>query len=410
MSLSRTVRLADVVDFQTGFPFKSASYSETGVRLLRGDNIGQGILRWDGAKFWPADMSDDVAEYALQAGDVVLAMDRPWIEAGLKRAAVGRDDLPAFLVQRVARLRETVALTAGYLRYLIGSPAFLEHVLNITTGTAVPHINGRGILEFEFNLPPLDEQREIAAILGALDDKIEVNRRTAATLEAMARALYRSWFVDFDPVRARAEGRPPAFMDPATAALFPDRLTDDGLPEGWSKVRLGDLLTLNYGKALRRDTRRPGRFPVYGPGGADSTHEEALVADPTIIVGRKGTVGSLHWAPHGCWPIDTVFFVTSAYSLAYILRTLEHLPLSEMNTDAAVPGLNRENAYRLEVVCPKDTVLEAFSSLAAPWQHAIDQLDVQNQTLATLRDTLLPRLMSGDLRVGAAEALVGEVA
>jgi type I restriction enzyme S subunit len=198
-------------------------------------------------------------------------------------------------------------------------------------------------------------------------------------------------------------------MDQTTAALFPDCFGEDGLPEGWRLRRLGDLVLLNYGKALKKDIRVPGVFPVFGSGGSDSTHEVALINEPTIIVGRKGTVGSVRWAPSGCWPIDTAYYVTSEYSLSYILPLIQELPLAEMNTDAAVPGLNRENAYRLEIPIPCNDIIDAFVALAGPWQAKQDALTKENQTLANLRDTLLPRLMSGELRVGDARDLVEEV-
>ena len=111
----------------------------------------------------------------------------------------------------------------------------------------------------------------------------------------------------------------------------------------------GALITLNYGKSLRKDRRVPGDFPVYGSGGTVTSHVEPLVRQPTVVVGRKGTVGSVHWAPHGCWPIDTTFYVTSELPIVFVYRLLQELPLGDMNTDAAVPGLNRTNAYRLEV-------------------------------------------------------------
>jgi type I restriction enzyme, S subunit len=151
-----SVRLGDVTDLLTGFPFKSERYVEDAAapRLLRGDNVGQGVLRWDGAKRWPPDVVEDLASYWLREGDVILAMDRPWIEAGLKYASVRRSDLPSLLVQRVARLRGTHRLDTGFLKLLIGSQAFTDHVTAVQTGTAVPHISGSQIKSFEFQLPP----------------------------------------------------------------------------------------------------------------------------------------------------------------------------------------------------------------------------------------------------------------
>jgi type I restriction enzyme, S subunit len=297
----------------------------------------------------------------------------------------------------------------GILRYL-------SWALNRTdlspyiTGAAQPKLNKRTLETVEISVPPTDERLAINAILGALDDKIELNRKTAATLEEMARALYRSWFVDFDPVHAKAAGRAPAHMDAQTAALFPGSFGEDGLPEGWELKRLKDLIKLNYGKALKKDLRVPGEFPVYGSGGIGGTHKEPLFKRPTIIVGRKGTVGSLHWAPKGCWPIDTVFYVTTDYPMSLIMRLMAELPLADMNTDAAVPGLNRDNAYRLEIPFPGEVIVQEYSKRSDNWQAKIDQLEDENQTLATLRDTLLPRLMSGELRVGEAKEQVEELA
>jgi type I restriction enzyme S subunit len=174
-------------------------------------------------------------------------MDRPWIEAGLKYAWVSEHDVPCLLVQRVARLRAKNGLDQQFLRYVIGSRAFTDYVIGVQTGTAVPHISGKQIQAYEFMCPPLDEQRAIARILGTLDDKIELNRRMNATLEAIARALFRSWFVDFDPVRAKAEGRQPVGMDAATAALFPDGFEDSPLgeiPWWWRVADLRDCLAV----------------------------------------------------------------------------------------------------------------------------------------------------------------------
>ncbi len=189
-----TVRLGDVADLLTGFPFRSDHYvsDSAAPRLLRGDNIAQGRLRWHGAKRWSAEAAAGMEQFCLCEGDVVLAMDRPWIEAGLKFASVRRSDLPALLVQWVARLRGGENLDTRFLKYVIGCRDFSDYVLSVQTGSAVPHISARQIEDYEFHLPPLRQQRAIAHVLGTLDDKIELNRQMNATLEAIAQALFRS--------------------------------------------------------------------------------------------------------------------------------------------------------------------------------------------------------------------------
>ena len=178
-------RIADVVEMTFGFAFKSAEFSDApdDVRLLRGDNISQGRLRWSGAKRFPMSRIDEVKRYQLAAGDVVVAMDRPWIEAGLKYSVVRKEDVPSLLVQRVARLRtKSDSLDQSFLGWVIGSAAFTNYVVGVQTGSAVPHISGKQIGDFEFVLPPIEVQRAIAATLGALDDKIESNRRSASLI------------------------------------------------------------------------------------------------------------------------------------------------------------------------------------------------------------------------------------
>ncbi len=181
--MSDPVRLGDHVSLITGNPFKSANYGDdrNGIRLLRGDNVVQGRIRWDNAKYWPAGDLASYQRYQLQAGDVILAMDRPWIEAGLKYAELRSEDVPSLLVQRVACIRASPTLDRRYLAYLIGSQAFTAYVLGVQTGTAVPHISGKQIQDFEFTLPSLHDQRAIGELLGALDDKFTVNDQVART-------------------------------------------------------------------------------------------------------------------------------------------------------------------------------------------------------------------------------------
>jgi type I restriction enzyme S subunit len=261
----RSVELDDIVDLLTGFPFKSNNYTQdlSSPRLLRGDNVGQGILRWEGAKRWPKDATNGLDAYWLREGDVILAMDRPWIDAGLKFGGIRKSDLPALLVQRVARLRGTEHLDAKYLKCLIASPRFTDHVLAVETGTAVPHISGNQIKSFKFDLPPLPDQRAIGRCLTGLDDKIELNRRMNETLEAMARALFKSWFVDFDPVSAKSEGRDPG-LPKHLADLFPNRFVESELgeiPKGWEV----DILS-NHLAELEVGGRPKGGVSAYADG------------------------------------------------------------------------------------------------------------------------------------------------
>lgn len=187
------------VDLISGFPFKSYGYidSEEGVRLLRGDNIVQGKIRWDGVKKWPKDDIIPYNDYLLCFGDVVLAMDRPWINAGLKRAQISSNDLPCLLVQRTARLRGK-KIDNRFLFYLISSNAFIKHIIGVQTGIGVPHISGKQIKDFEFFIPPVIEQKSIAQQLDSLSEETSrlesIYQQKLSNLEELKKSLLQQAF------------------------------------------------------------------------------------------------------------------------------------------------------------------------------------------------------------------------
>ena len=221
-------------------------------------------------------------------------------------------------------------------------------------------------------------QRRIAGILSAYDELIENNQRRIQILEAMARALYREWFVHF------------RFPGHEKLRRVASPLGD--IPQGWEVKKLGEILELNYGKALKQQDRRGGNVPVYGSSGVVGYHDTALVNGPGVIVGRKGNVGSVFWSDESFYPIDTAYFVTSKLplrSLYYDLQTKNFL-----NNDAAVPGLNRNQAYSLETVIPPFDVLTQFNQLANNFEQQASILRRQIQILHRTRDLLLPRLLS----------------
>ena len=281
----------------------------------------------------------------------------------------------------------------------------LQHLMDVWCNTTVQAtLNLKEIRQLPLPWPPKQSRDAIAAFGRALDDKIELNRRMNATLEAMARALFQSWFVDFDPVRAKLDGRLPVGMDAETAAMFPAGFDEYGRPEGWSEKRVDEIMVLAYGKALKSTIRVDGSVPVYGSGGLTGFHNQALEKGPSIIVGRKGTVGSLYWEDRPFYPIDTVFYVQPIVPLTFCFYLLQTLGLENLNTDAAVPGLNRNNVYRLPVPWAGTLINCAFDRLVTPIRQKIYANAKQSRTLATLRDTLLPKLLSGELSVAGASA------
>jgi len=334
----------------------------------------------------------------------------------------------------VFRTKDETSLHPGFLNTLCRWGKFTEFSIRTSKGAKMPRGDKDALAKFKFELPSIEEQRAIAKTLRSFDDKIDLNRRINQTLEAMAQAIFKSWFVDFDPVKAKItaieqgqdplraamraiSGKTDAELDQmpreqydqlaATAALFPDAMQESELgeiPKGWGVKRVGDLIELAYGKALKSTDRQEGSIPVYGSGGITGYHNEALVQHGAIIVGRKGTVGSLYWEDKPFFPIDTTFYVKpKAVPMTYCFYVMKTLELDKMNTDAAVPGLNRENVYRLELVKPSTSVLNAFDRLVSRIREAMRANETANQAVAELRDILLPKLLSGELSVADLE-------
>lgn len=319
-----------------------------------------------------------------------------------------------------------------FLRWLCLSPAWWEQVEKfINVGAVFSSLRCGDVPKFELPLPPLPEQREIAATLGALDDKIELNRKTAATLEEMARVLYRSWFVDFDPVHAKAEGRAPAHMDAQTAALFPDRFAENGLPEGWRIGTLGDLVEFNPKERIGKGAIAPyldmKALPTEGmisappvlrafSSGTKFKDGDTLLAriTPCLENGKTTLVSGLGDKVVG-WG-STEFIVMRPrhgvpVSLPYCVARDQLFRDEAIGTMTGSSGRQRADEKRISMmdfVLPDDQSLKSFAFQTMRLIEKIYVLGRENQTLAALRDTLLPRLMSGELRVPAARKLVEE--
>ena len=335
------VRLGDVADMLVGFSFKSQHFLEAsadGVKLVRGDNVQQGFIRWGAkTKKWRGDTYDDVERYQLRLNDVILAMDRPIVGGGLKLAWVKGEDLPCLLVQRVTRIRGVmgVALT-NYLRYALSAPDFCAHIHGITTGANIPHISGRDIASFEFRLPAIAEQQRTVDLIASYDDLIETNRRRIALLEESAQLLYREWFVNL-----RFPGHETAVQK-------------DGLPEGWCRERLDQALFLQRGFDLPNGARVAGDIPVYASTGVGGFHNEARVKGPGVVTGRSGTLGGVRYVPEDYWPLNTVLWVKEFRRVRPIVAffMLSELNLAQFNSGASVPTLDRKVVHAEWVTIP----------------------------------------------------------
>ena len=317
-----------------------------------------------------------------------------------------------------------------YLYYWSRSDALSSQLAGLAYSTDMaPYLSLRDQMFLSISLPPLTEQREIAAILGALDDKIEVNRKASATLEAMARALYRSWFVDFDPVWAKVERRPPAHMPPETAALFPDSFDDDGLPLGWRFGTLGDVaMTARNGVkpeqihpetpyiGLEHMPRRSIALSDWGLAADVGSQKSGMLAGDFMFGKLRPYFHKVGVAPvDGICSTDIIvlrpktpewggFILSVISSDAFVEHT------NSGSSGTRMPRTNWSDMAAYEMPLPPAAVSAEFEAIVKPWRDRIVAGIHENQSLAALRDSLLPRLMSGELRVGDARAQVEEVA
>jgi type I restriction enzyme S subunit len=270
-------------------------------------------------------------------------------------------------------------------------------------------------------LPPPAEQRAIAHILGTLDDKIELNRRMSETLEEMARSLFKAWFVDFEPVRAKMEGRwqrgqslpglPAHLYD-----LFPDRLVDSELgkiPEGWEVGTIGDLAEVSSGKRPTNISAKPGisaTIPVWGGNGPMGFTTGALYSEPILLTGRVGTLGSVFRIPGPCWPSDNTLVIqprnTAAYE--YLYFWMQCIDFDALNRGSTQPLLTQTDLKNQKVTVPADNILAEFHKNISTYLARIDAATNESRTLSALRDALLPKLISGELRVKDAERFLEE--
>jgi type I restriction enzyme S subunit len=318
-----------------------------------------------------------------------------------------------------------------FISYFLSTVDFLAY----SDKAAVPGVNRNHLHEAMAALPGLSTQKRIAKFLSALDDRITLLRETNATLEAIAQALFKSWFVDFDPVhanarRSRAGGNPETtaridsldsrlrgndemVLDECTAALFPDSFEESGLglvPKGWRIGKLEDLLLLQRGFDLPASDRVPGRFPIIAASGPAGTHNVCMAKAPGVITGRSGVLGRVFLELEDYWPLNTSLWVKEfrAASPCYAYEVMSLLDFASFNAGSAVPTLNRNHVHSLPYLIPNRDCIDAYEAIAIRLHSRIRANNHQAQTLATLRDTLLPRLISGQLRLPEVEAVLEE--
>ena len=411
------VRLGEHADLLSGFAFKSSEFTDNpdDIHLVKGADVQQGFIDWSGCKRWPKLDLEKHAKFRCKEGDVILAMDRPWVPAGLKWGWIKRGDPDCLLVQRVTRLRGRSILLSDYLRYVIGSEVFANYIKPIVTGVNVPHISGKQISDFTFHIPPLPIQHRIADILSAYDNLIENNQRRIQILENMARSLYREWFVEF---------RFPGYEN----VKFVDSPLGK-IPEGWELRTLSSLCTrMESGGTPSR------KIKEYWNGGDIDWYKTGELCDGflfnsqekiTILGHQKSTArlfdpGTLLMAIYGSPTVGRLGITTQTSScnqaalglvaekkflsqtfLYFILLTLRDY-FNSMAQGAAQQNISKEKVAGARCVLPfrdlisafdqhAETMLSSIYNCSVPWDYIPKRsypLFQAREALRTLRDEL----------------------
>lgn len=381
----KTYKLRDIANITTGFPFKGDLYSKNGIRVLRGENIGDEELRWDGHrdKRWNLPF-ERINEYLLQDGDVILAMDG---NVGKNKARITDKDLPMLIAQRVACIRANTLSDQKFLYYAIISRAFQQYLDSVKTGTTIQHISMKQIADYEISLPGLEEQRRIAGILGAIDDKIENNRRINSNLELQAQTLYKQWFVDnrkddweikslSDLMDYQGGSQPPA-------SEFIDKPQD-----GYVRfVQIRDYASNSH--------------PTYIP----IAKKNKLCNKKDIMIARYGaSLGRICFGLEGAYnvalakvkPLENYY---REFLRCYLSSNEFYDGINMKGNRAVQAGFNQSDINSFMISCPKQDIFVAFENIVSKILDKRLVLQQENETLATLRDTLLPKLMNGEIKM-----------
>jgi len=409
---------------QTG-PFGSqlhaSDYVENGVPTVMPVNISENKILIDGIARISEENAEKLSRHRLAPGDIVFSR-----RGDVTRRALIREEQRGWLCGtgclKIHLGKDIVDPLFASLYF--GHPDVKDWIIRHAVGSTMPNLNGKIMESIPFLLPPLPEQRAIARILGALDDRIELNRRMNHTLEEMARALFKSWFVDFDPVTAKAEGRVPFGMNVETASLFSAEFEETSnedfpeIPKGWNLQNLDDIADYENGLALQKFPPEGDDFlPVIKirelrQGFADESSNRAspnikascILDDGDVVFSWSGSLMIDLWCGGKGALNQHLFKVTSEKypKWFYYYWTEYHLPDFQDIAEGKATTMGHIQRHHLtsaKVVVPSDDVLVRANKAIAPLLDSIIKNRVQNKTLITIRDSLLPKLMSGEVSV-----------
>ena len=372
--------LSDVCEFIVDCPHSTAPDEGEGYPLIRTPNVGKGRLDLNGVHR----VSESVYKQRIQRGapranDLIFAREAP---AG--NVALVQENQTVCLGQRTVLIRPNVQkVNPQYLVYYLLSPKPQYELLGTANGATVAHVNLPAIRNLKIELPEKSVQDKIGTILVTYDNLIENNQKQIKLLEEAAQRLYKEWFVDL------------RFPGHENTKIV------DGVPEGWSRTNINEILTFHRGYDLTKNEMKAGRYPVVGSTTVIGYHNEFKIKGPGIVTGRSGSLGKYQFIWDNFWPHNTSLYISDYkdHNIFFVYSLLQTVDFASLNNGGAIPTLNRNVLSNIEVIEPTDELQEMFAKIAEPQYQKIKNLEKQNDRLKTARDLLLPKLMSGEVEV-----------
>ena len=408
----------EVIDFREGPGILAKDFREDGVPLVRLAGLSRGASVLAGCNYLdPESSAKRWDQFRLEFGDVLLSTS-----ASLGRiAVVGEEGIGAVPYTGIIRMRpRDTTVHRPFIRYLLEGPDFQQQCEVVGVGSVIRHFGPMHLRQMTLKIPPLPEQRAIAHILGTLDDKIELNRRMNHTLEAMAQAIFQDWFVDFGPVRAKLEGSDP-YLPPELWNLFPDRLVDSEsgeIPEGWDVSSLGKCFNLTMGQSPPGSTYNDYEGLPFFQGSSDfgprfptnrkfcTAPTRTAEADDTLVSVRA-PVGTLNMAWEKCCIGRGVAALrhksgSSPFSY-YSAWTIQSEFQQYEQTGTVFGAITKKQLEAVQTISPPDQLVREFDTLVKPLEGRLKNQVSESRSLASQRDRLLPKIITGVLRARAGE-------
>lgn len=392
---------------------KSSYLDEGPFSLVRSQNVHNSGFKEEGLAYISVEQAQKLSNVELQENDVLINITG---DSVARVCLLDSRVLPARVNQHVAILRpKPDEIDPLYLRYFLVSPNLQSLLLALASAGATRNALTKNMLE-SLEIPSLEisEQRKIGHHLKQLDDKIELNQRMNETLEEMARALFRDWFVDLGPTRRQMAGVTdpveimgnafPADKAKTLAPLFPAKLGEDGLPEGWALKAFGDIVEPKKGKSITKKMTIPGNVPVVAGGLKPAYfHNVSNVQAPVITVSASGAnAGFVRLYNENIWASDCSYICReqSKYIYSnYILLSASQSKIYNMQQGAAQPHVYPSDIKRLIITDPPSDVWDALEEIISLSFKKISNNEKESQTLVSMRDLFLPKLMSGEIRL-----------